>query len=134
MTRIGLMVAAVALLVGVTTATAIAQEEAPAKPPVVQHDLEGRDACLACHSGAMEAIPGVPESHAGRTDEACLLCHAADSPVQTADAAAIPHDLEGRDACSMCHAPGAMEAIPDAPASHEGIGDNHCTLCHAKAG
>ena len=134
MTRFGPIAAMVALSTGLSTATTAAQEEAPAKPPVVSHDLEGRSACLACHSGAMEAIPGVPESHAGRTDEMCLWCHAADAPVQTAEAPAIPHDLEGRETCTMCHAPGAMEAIPDAPASHEGMGDTYCTLCHSKAG
>jgi hypothetical protein len=30
----------------------------------------------------------------------------------------------------MCHTPGAMEAIPDAPASHEGRDVKYCTLCH----
>lgn len=135
MTRIGPIAALVALFAGLATATAIAQEaEAPAKPPVVQHDLEGRSACLACHGGAMEAIPAVPESHTNRPDEACLWCHAADATMQTAEPKAIPHDLEGRSTCTMCHAAGAMEAIPDAPASHEGWADQFCLLCHQPAG
>jgi hypothetical protein len=135
MTRTGMTAALITLFAGLIPATATAQEaEAPAKPPVVSHDLEGRSACLACHSGAMEAIPGVPESHTNRTDDTCLWCHGSDSLGQTVQPKAIPHDLEGRDACSMCHAAGAMEAIPDIPASHEGVGDGLCTLCHQKAG
>lgn len=135
MTRIGPIAALVALSVGFATATAIAQEaEAPAKPTVVQHDLEGRSACLACHGGGMEAIPSAPDTHTNRTDETCLWCHAADAPVQTAEPSAISHDLEGRAACTMCHAAGAMEAIPDVPASHEGMADQSCTLCHQPAG
>jgi hypothetical protein len=135
MTRIGPIAAMVALSAGLTTATATAQEaEAPAKPPVVQHDLEGRNACLACHAGAMEAIPGVPDTHTNRTDETCLWCHAADATMQTDEAKAVTHELEGRSACSMCHAAGAMEAIPDVPASHEGRADQFCTLCHQPGG
>jgi hypothetical protein len=121
--------AMVAILGGPAVATVAAQEGA-AKPAVVQHDLEGRAACLACHGGAMEAIPSVPESHTGRPDETCLWCHAADAAIQTAEAKAISHELEGRSACTMCHAAGAMEAIPDVPASHEGRADQFCTLCH----
>jgi hypothetical protein len=134
MTRIGPIAAIIALCAGlIATTTAIAQE-APAKPPVVQHDLEGRSACLACHGGAMEAIPAVPESHTSRPDETCLWCHAAGAQIQTTDPKTISHDLEGRSACLMCHAAGVMEAIPDVPATHEGRADQFCTLCHQTAG
>jgi hypothetical protein len=135
MRRVGLIAALAALVVGLATATAVAQEpqEQPAKPIVVQHDLEGRDACLACHGGAMEAIPGVPASHTSRTNDTCLWCHAADAEIQTTDPKTIQHDLEGRSACLMCHAAGAMEAIPDVPPTHEGRTDQYCTLCHQMA-
>jgi hypothetical protein len=40
--------------------------------PTISHTLEGRGQCLMCHgSGPL----GVPESHAGLTDEGCTSCH-----------------------------------------------------------
>jgi hypothetical protein len=101
------------------------------KPIATSHDLEGRDNCLMCHTaGAMEPVPDVPASHEGRTNEMCQWCHAPDSPMITTDVKAIGHDLEGRDNCLMCHTAGAMEPVPDVPASHEGRGNEHCQLCH----
>ena len=130
MTRLVPIAALVSILVGLTVTSAVAQDTTIA---VVTHDLEGRSACLACHGGAMEAIPGVPETHTGRPDETCLWCHASDATILTTAPNTITHDLEGRSACLMCHAAGAMEAIPDVPASHEGRADQFCTLCHQPA-
>ena len=102
-----------------------------AKPKATSHDLEGRDNCLMCHTpGAMEPVPDAPASHEGRGNEVCQWCHAADSPMLTYDVKAIGHDLEGRDNCLMCHTAGAMEPVPDVPASHEDRGNEHCQLCH----
>jgi len=123
---------ATALLAGVGAISAFAQAT---KPPVMGHDAAGREQCMMCHTaGAMEAVPDAPASHEGRAVETCLMCHAADSPVQTADPKPIPHPLEGRDNCAMCHTAGAMEAVPDTPASHEGWDVKYCTLCHTAAG
>jgi hypothetical protein len=120
------------LLAGVGAVAAFAQQT---KPPVMAHDAAGREQCLMCHTaGAMEAVPDAPASHEGRPVETCLMCHAPDSPIQTADPTPIPHDLEGRDNCLMCHTPGAMEPVPDTPASHEGWDAKYCTLCHTTAG
>jgi hypothetical protein len=117
------------LLVGVGAASQAT------KPPVVQHDLAGRDNCLMCHTpGAMEPVPDVPANHAGRTSATCLWCHAPDADIQTADPPAIQHALEGRDDCLMCHKAGAMEPVPDVPAKHEGIDNQYCRLCHQPAG
>lgn len=41
------------------------------------------------------------------------------------------HDAAGREQCMMCHTAGAMEAVPDAPASHEGRANETCLMCHA---
>ena len=114
----------------VVAGSAVAQD---AKPPVMSHDLAGKENCVMCHSGAMEGIPAQPADHEGRALDTCLLCHAADAEMQTSAASAPPHDLAGKEACSMCHS-GAMEGMPAAPASHEGRVDDSCTLCHVPAG
>lgn len=103
------------------------------KPPVMSHDLEGKDNCAMCHSGAMEGIAAIPEDHEGRAVETCVLCHAADAEIQTLTPTAIPHDLAGKDNCLMCHS-GAMEGLPAAPASHEGRETDTCQMCHTAAG
>ena len=122
------------LVVPINVGVAWAQE-APSRPPVTKHDLEGRDQCLMCHTaGAIEAVPDAPASHADRTNETCKWCHAPGASMQTTDPPTITHDLEGRDQCLMCHTPGVMEAVPDAPASHEDRTNQHCRLCHNPAG
>jgi hypothetical protein len=117
------------LMAAVVLAAPVLGQEAT-KPVVVSHDLAGRDNCMMCHSGAMEAVPGVPETHADRTNETCLWCHGADADVQKATPKIVSHDLAGRDNCMMCHKAGAMEPVPDAPASHEGRDIKWCTMCH----
>jgi nitrate/TMAO reductase-like tetraheme cytochrome c subunit len=45
-----------------------------AKPPAIPHPVSGtQSGCLFCH-GRNDPIP-VPVSHAGRTNDMCLLCH-----------------------------------------------------------
>jgi hypothetical protein len=43
----------------------------------------------------------------------------------------MSHDAAGREQCMMCHKAGAMEAVPDAPASHEGKELETCLMCHS---
>jgi len=119
-----------AAMLFIAAGSAFAQD---AKPPVMSHDMEGKENCAMCHSGAMEGIPAQPADHEGRAAESCVLCHGADSEMQTSAANAIPHDLEGKDNCSMCHS-GAMEGMPAAPASHEGRGADTCSMCHKAGG
>ena len=119
-----------AAMLFVVAGSAFAQD---AKPPVMSHDLEGKDNCAMCHSGAMEGIPAAPADHEGRAAETCVLCHAAEAEMQTSTAKAIPHDLAGKDNCSMCHS-GAMEGMPAVPASHEGREADTCQMCHKPAG
>jgi len=126
-----LAVAGVVVLAGAWAAPMFAQS----RPKPVSHDIAGREQCMMCHkAGAMEPVPDAPANHADRTNDTCLWCHAQDSPMLTADATAVPHPLEGRDQCMMCHKAGAMEPVPDAPASHEGRDNKYCTLCHKPAG
>lgn len=117
----------VLLVAGVLAAPAFAQQ----MPKPVSHDIQGRDNCLMCHTpGVMEAVPDTPASHEGRVSEICLWCHAADSPMLKSSPQPVSHGVQGREQCMMCHTPGAMEAIPDAPANHEGRAVKYCTLCH----
>lgn len=51
--------------------------------------------------------------------------------LQDAKPMAVPHDLAGRDNCLMCHTAGAMEAVPDVPASHADRPNETCLWCHA---
>lgn len=129
MKRLMSIAAGAALFVALAAAPAFAQE----KPTVVTHDLAGKENCTMCHSGAMEGIPANPADHEGRGLDTCILCHGADSEMQTGTASATPHEIAGREACAMCHS-GAMEGMPAAPASHEGRGDDTCAMCHKPAG
>lgn len=45
----------------------------------------------------------------------------------------VKHSLEGRSNCLMCHKPGAMKNVPDAPASHAGRTIAMCPVCHKPA-
>lgn len=108
---------------------------AQTKPTAVSHDLAGKENCMMCHAvGVMEPVPDVPASHEGRPNESCLWCHAADSPMIAAGAPSPTHDMAGKENCLMCHTAGAMEPVPDVPASHAGRGNETCGWCHIKAG
>ena len=114
------------LLLAVFAVPAFAQDA----PPVTPHEIEGKEACSMCQSGAMEGMPAAPASHEGWADDSCQNCHAEGSLGQMGTAPAMPHEIEGKEACTMCHS-GAMEGMPAAPASHEGLTDKNCAMCHA---
>ena len=112
-------------------APAFAQE----KPTAMPHDAAGKENCLMCHTaGAMAPVPDVPESHADRTSETCLWCHAPDSPMQTVTPTTTPHDTAGKENCLMCHTAGAMAPVPDVPESHAGRTSETCLWCHTVGG
>lgn len=62
---------------------------------------------------------------------ALALAWAAPASAQMDGLIAVSHDVEGRADCLMCHTPGRMEPVPDAPASHEGRTSDVCLWCHA---
>jgi hypothetical protein len=97
-------------------------------------------ACDDCHIEGQETPAYVcsnchepPEDHlAGE----CDVCHAPtgfdESAAQiVALAPEIPHELEGRDDCLMCHDPEG-QVLP-APSNHADYANEQCALCH-KAG
>ncbi len=124
------------------------QEVRGAKLPQIPHSIEDRGNCLTCHNAG--AIKPFPEDHAGRTSATCTNCHqqketatqtalpeilpapetsapqASTTPPPPPTPALIPHSLEGRDDCLMCHA-GGKYAVPD---DHAGRGSDTCVNCH----
>lgn len=111
-------------------APALAQE-VDAQPVAVRHHLVGRHDCLMCHRvGAIEVVPDVPATHADRPSDTCLWCHDGASRMQTARPGPIPHEIERRVECLLCHTAGRIAAVPDMPDDHEGRTDERCTLCH----
>ena len=107
---------------------------AQAKTKAMSHDAEGKANCLMCHAvGVMEPVPDVPADHEGRTIETCMMCHAPTSKMVTTGAPLIPHDLEGKANCLMCHAAGVMPPVPDIPEDHAGRTVEMCAMCHKKA-
>ena len=109
-----------------------AQAPAAKKPPVMTHDKAGREQCAMCHGGDIEGIKAMPAGHKGRANDACLLCHAKDSPLQTTTPGPLSHPVAGREQCMMCHG-GAMEGMKAAPANHKSYDVKNCTLCHKPA-
>ncbi len=114
-------------------APAPAPTPAPTPPPAaipmaIPHELEGRDNCLLCHQNGDQALRA---DHTGRPVDICTSCHqpetpAAPAPPPAAAPTAIPHELEGRDDCLLCHQSGSL-AVPD---DHAGRDSETCTSCH----
>lgn len=111
------------------------QELRGAKLPRIPHTLEGRTNCLMCHNTG--AIKPFPEDHAGRTSITCTTCHRpaetpasipapAPSPTPVETPTVIPHSLEGRDDCLICHAGGDYSV----PTNHVGHTSETCLSCH----
>ena len=133
----------------------IVTAEAPASgPPAIPHSLDGRDNCLLCHGES--GVKPYPADHEGRTAEQCQACHQpatdgapaaptvaptaaptatvpAPAPTATTSAPtaggipAVPHSLDGRDNCLLCH--GESGAKPY-PADHVGRTNEACLQCH----
>lgn len=114
-------------------------------PPAIPHSLDGRAQCFLCHN-----VDKLPVDHADRPTDLCTICHAplpAPTPTSTptplppgaptptpaptkepSGPVAIPHPLEGRGACLMCHT--NPKSVASLPANHAGRAENTCTLCH----
>jgi hypothetical protein len=65
---------------------------------------------------------------------ALAVCGRAPAFAQDAEgrAPAVRHHLVWRDDCLMCHRPGAIDVVPDAPGSHRGRPSETCLWCHAE--
>ncbi|MEW6033418.1 MAG: NapC/NirT family cytochrome c [Chloroflexota bacterium] len=96
--------------------------------PKIPHTIEGTSDCLRCHgSGAFKAFPA---NHAGRGNETCSQCHSLSPNPRPLTGTRIPHRIEGRSDCLLCHASGSLKPFP---ADHAGRSNDTCVLCHRAA-
>lgn len=106
-------------------------EVAPVPAPV-PHSLDEREDCFACHAtGAVDAPP-VPADHE-EDATLCTTCHAVWLAPDIAAAAppAVPHEVEGREDCLVCHKLGTADA-PRVPENHNGLASDICQTCHTR--
>jgi hypothetical protein len=118
------------------------QQPAGAVASAIPHPVgEAYANCVACH--AIGGNRGMPENHAGYTNEMCVNCHpavtgdGAGSESEAAEASAgvgplVPHDIDGQFVnCDSCHAltMGRL-AMPE---NHAGFTKDICTNCHKPA-
>jgi hypothetical protein len=108
---------------------AIADQAVP-----MPHPVAGQEDCLLCHGP--KGIRPFPADHADRSQDICIGCHMplpeptpapTAEPTSAAGAPAIPHSLEGRDDCLVCHGPNGVRPFP---ADHANRGNDTCTGCH----
>lgn len=117
---------AVALALAMLAAAAIAYAEPAAQKPV-PHEIQGREACLSCHAAG--GVKPVPETHAGRTNDMCRLCHlvtASVAPTAQPAAPAAPAAATTPTAPAAPAAPTAT-AAPTAPPDRNAA----CLACHS---
>jgi hypothetical protein len=112
----------------------------PELHPVPLVGAHQRATCDVCHAEGQRVPEYVctnchrpPEDH---LEGACDTCHTPEGWAKSAaslvaQAPQIPHPLDGRDDCLLCHDPAGQ--IKPAPANHADFGNEQCTLCHKLA-
>lgn len=112
----------------------------PESHPILLIGAHQGATCEACHVEGEQAPDYVctnchrpPEDH---LEETCDTCHTPEGWAESAASVVtqspqIPHTLDGRDDCLLCHDPAGQ--IKPAPADHERRGTGQCTLCHKLA-
>lgn len=124
------------------------REPGAGQPNPVPHPITADTNCLTCH-GPTGVIPA-PESHASFDITMCTQCHQAPATEQPAPASvpptpeaavtaqpteqptagglpAIPHPVEGREDCVLCHGENGVKPFP---ADHAGRTSDLCQTCH----
>lgn len=84
-----LFVLAGALLGGVVTEVVWGAPLSQTEGPDVPHSVEGREACLDCHTLG-EGELAMPEDHGSRAEGSCLICHAAPAVAEEPTGATQP--------------------------------------------
>jgi hypothetical protein len=59
-----------------------------------------------------------------------MVAACSDLGVEESLAPPIPHDVEFKEECLMCHS-GLLPNVAGVPADHEGYGNETCLDCHA---
>lgn len=111
----------------VPPAASSATPTAEQRPPLIPHPLVNFADCTTCHN-PRSSVP-IPANHALYTRNECLKCHLTTltpTPGPTPTPQPMAHPLEGRKACSLCHAPHRLEL----PADHHDYADEKCVECH----
>ncbi|MBU2534906.1 MAG: hypothetical protein ABIK32_05835 [Chloroflexota bacterium] len=100
-----------------------------------------REFCGLCHDSVVARPSEFPQvnldEHGGQSN--CVTCHNPHSPLEalTSDVSsdkrvavsipAVPHTLEGREECLLCHDTGGLKPYP---LDHEGREQESCLSCH----
>lgn len=137
-------------------AGATAQPPAASAPPAIPHPLDGRDNCLACHAaGGVKPYPADHEGRTVDQCQMCHQPAEAAAPAATVEVTAtpeptaasqqetpeatataasgsgglpgVPHPVEGREDCLLCHGEGGVKPYP---ADHAGRTSDTCLQCH----
>jgi len=92
---------------------------------------DGRDLCLTCHarvpgrpSGFPQVDPSLHVEALGGAAASCATCHTPHNPGLPLE---IPHSLEGRSACLVCHGPDQWKPVPP---DHAKRSQDICLTCH----
>jgi hypothetical protein len=117
------------------TETGEAVEAEPLSAPSIPHLVEGHEEeCITCHN--LDAVAPYPDNHVVWESGTCLFCHQ-QAEAEAAEAETeekrprIPHTLDGRDDCLVCH---NLDGIKPFPADHEGRELDKCQVCHKPEG
>lgn len=101
--------------------------------PGVPHRVEGQaDKCLTCHS--LDGVSPYPENHMVWDAESCAFCHQMKEEEPQAETETkdkyprIPHTLDKRDDCLMCHSLDGIKPFPEEDHTDREV--DTCQLCH----
>jgi nitrate/TMAO reductase-like tetraheme cytochrome c subunit len=103
----------------------------------IPHLVEGQsDLCLDCHHSTSAVAP-YPDDHAGRGVDTCQFCHEAAIEEAAAESESsgiplIPHTLEDREDCLLCHSADGIKPFP--VDDHEERTVEMCQACHKQEG
>jgi hypothetical protein len=105
--------------------------KARAGQPAPLRLADAKDLCLTCHQkvvGRPDSFPQIePALHVqqlGGSASNCISCH---TPHNPGIPPALPHSLEGRSDCTVCHAADKWKPFP---LDHAKISPNACLTCH----
>ena len=91
---------------------------------------DSREFCGICHGVVLGRPDGFPQvdlgGHGGSS--ACTTCNNPnDTGFESIDIPAVPHGLEGRAECTLCH---GEDGIMPFPGDHSGLSSETCLRCH----